>query len=314
MRLLRDAFWAIYASAPSADRNASRPERNPLRFFQRLGDLGILGSASRGLQSFDRASERLALEDAIGSIRTVVSEPAFDRLVAKVVDHPTSLGAWADRTEEVPDFRLGTLTFRAFSALAAEKTLRISPAVFRYAESVFGGPGDPLPDSFIGDALVALGTAASDSESTRLHTLRLPDGIPHERLAGLGDFLEDRIFPTTLSLPLRGAISQLDRDREFRDRFFQALRRETVDSARQSDGDSEADSALDPNFDLVLSPEHPELRRAIAAWCGRSAGPYAFELSSRPDEALLMIDGLLDSAESPAFTDFFAALLRELAN
>lgn len=312
MRLLRDLFWAVHSSAPRADRDPGTPERNPLRFIQRLGDLGGLRSISRGLQSLELASERIALEDAFGGLRLAVGEPALDRILAKFLANPASLDRLVDASAQSSEFRVGTFLFGAFSALAADRTLRVSPAIVRFLDSILVGSDETLPISLLADAVLWAGEKSSSP--VRLRTLRAPDSATRERIAGFGAYLETRALAALHEFPLREAVTLLDRDAALRNDLILEGRRWVGGEARQSDGGRPANVELGPYFDLILSDEHPEVRRAIGLWCRRSAGRYAFELSSRPDEALLMIDGLLRSGRSEAFNEFLEALLRELPN
>jgi hypothetical protein len=311
MRLLRDLFWSIYSSAPPSARDPGKAETNPLRFLQAFGDLGGLRSVSRGLQTLDLASERLALEDAFGGLQIAVREPALDRLVAKVVADPEGIDSWVANATSAPSFRFGTLAFGAFDALAADRTLRSSPALLRFVDSILGDPATgALPNALIADALVAFGKSGV---ADRLTTLRLPPNAARDSFSGFGDFLDTRLFTAIRSFPVREATVLLDHDPALRGLILEEAERWLGSSPRQSLGDS-SNSGGSAFLDLFLSTEHPEVRRAIGLWCGKSASRYAFEFTSHPDESLLIADGLLQSVQSAEFSDFLDSLLREVAN
>ena len=316
MRLLRDLFWAIYSSAPAAQRSASAVDENPLRFLQRLGDVGGLRSISRGLQPLTFASERIALEDAFGGLRRAVAEPAFDRLLGKVLATPRGFDDWIERGVSAPAFDFGRLVLLAVNSFAADRTLGVLPAMVRFADSFIGGEASVFPNALVTDLIVTAGSGweSTTDESFRLQTRRAPDGRARDRLAGLGDFVESRIFAALARFPLRETVTLLDRDSVLRTQALVEAKRWLGENVRQAPGAPLRVSRIDPLFNLLLSEEHPELRRAIGLWCGRSAGLFAFELASHPDKSVLMIDGLLQSGQSGAFSDFLDSLLRELGD
>ncbi|MBS1963900.1 MAG: hypothetical protein JST04_16940 [Bdellovibrionales bacterium] len=309
MRMLRDLFWAIYSSAPRSDRDANDGDRNPLRFLQRAGDLGILRSASRGLQSMEFASERAALEDAFASLRALVAEPAFDRVLAKTVARSSALERMVDAAYSDSAFDFGALANSALSGIAADRALGVMPAVLRFVDPLLGSAdGGDFPELLVADLVREAGRG---DRARRLTTLRPVSARARATLAGMGGFAENRILSALGAFPLREAVKLLDRDADLRDQFLAEGRRWF---ARQSDGERGATETPSAMMDLLLSEDHPEVRRAIGLWCGASAGRAVYELSSRPDEALLMVDGLLQAGDSPVFADFLEALIRELRN
>lgn len=312
MRFLRDLFWAVHASAPRADRDPSAPERNPLRFLQKLGDLGGLRSISRGLQTIAFASERVALEDAFGGLKIAVAEPAFDRVLDKTLADPSALEASVEAAVRSDGFRIANLTTTALARLALDRSLRASPALIRWVDSILGN-GTPFPRALFADS-VAFAGASSSSENSRLRTWRASDVGDRKLLSGFGDYLAARVLAAIRVFPAADAIRLLDRDPSLRSEAFAELRRWSSGTVRQSAGEPADARKPDPFVDLFLSPDRPAFRRAVGLWCGTSAGRYAFELAARPDESLLMIDGLLRSGQSAAFADFLEALLRELAD
>jgi hypothetical protein len=312
MRLLRDVFWAVYASAPATERDPTKADRNPLRFFQRLGDLGGLRSISRGLGTLRFASERVALTDAFGGISHAVAEPALDSLVAKFLADPKALETFVDAATGDPKFRLGVLAARAIEWLAAERTLHVSPSLLRFGDSVSDGA---LPGALLADLVAQAGTPAeSVGVYSPLRTFRLTDPASKAGMLSLNGLLATRVLPALGAFPVHNALALLDHDSALRSDLLDEATRWWGSRPRQSPGDGVVDSHSGGMLDIFLSPQHPEFRRLIGLWCGRSAAPLALELVSKPDEALLMVDGLLQTGDSPEFADFFASLLRELGN
>lgn len=298
MRFLRDLFWAVHASAPAADRDPSRPERNPLRFFLQLGDLGGLRSISRGLQSVEWTSERKTLEDSFSSLRSMVREPAFERILARVFADPSGVDALVTGAFQSSPFRFGTLSTRVLSGLATERSLRVSPPLLCFFDRSLGSDLSFFPFALFTDLVVSGG----EGESERLHSLRSS--------LSMGDYFENRIVPALEALPVGPAIRTLEKNPALRG-DLRAETRRWLGSSRQTNDDRTSFSLF---LDELLSTERPQTRRLLSFWCGQNGGRFTSTLASRPNDAFLLLDGVLLSAQSGAFEDFLDSLLRQLPN
>ncbi len=319
MRLLRDLFWAVNSSAPVSDRSPSKPEKNPITFLQKFGELGGLRILSRGLQAIETRGEVAALEDVFGGLAGIVSEPAFDRILARIVASPDSFESWVAAAYG-PSTR-GTGSLFSFtrmmgtvmSAVAVDRSLRIGPALIRFIDSEIAP--DPFPVSLAGDLIRFSGEASTRDAPALFTSSRATNAAGIQALATFRSFFESAGIDLLRAVPIRLLVKALDRDPLLRKEIFNRL--EEFRSLRQANGESMRSSdrgsdSTDVALDLILSENHPEVRRFIALWCGQYGGRYAFEFASHPNESSLIIDGILGSATSTQFKDFLDALLRQL--
>lgn len=299
MRLLRDLFWAVNSSAPQVDRNPSRPDRNPIRFLQRLGDLGVLRSKSRGIQAFETRGELMALGDFFSGLKKLASEPAFDRIVARIVDSPTSIETWVaaayqDRSSK-STFRFSRFMPKVLQAIATDHSLRMGPSLLRFFDRKFSA--DKLPEALIADFLKQ--TGESSEERVRLVSTRT-------QLVHFERFFQGPVLDLLQALPVKNVIELLEHDSIVRRDFFRQLN-DGLSDIRDSDLDR-----LRPYFRLFLTEEKPELRQIFAHWCGKSGASSIHEFATHPDESALMFDGLLQLVDSTGFKEFLEALLHQL--
>lgn len=299
MRLLRDLFWAVNSSVAHADRDPSRPGKNPIRFLQRLGDLGVLRAKSRGLQAFETRGELMALADVFSGLKMLAAEPAFDRILARMVDSPTSFETWIttayqDRSSKLP-FQFSRFMPRILQAIAADRSLRMGPTFLRFFDQSL--PQGKLPETFIADLIRSVGEF-SEAE-VRLFTVRA-------QLDRFERFFKGPILDLLGSFPVGEVVTLLERDPVLRSYISRQLN-DAFSEIRESDLER-----VRPYLRLFLSEEKPELRRMFARWCGRSGATSVHEFAAHPDESVLMIDGLLKLTDSAGFKDFLEALLHQL--
>lgn len=308
MKLLRDLFWAV---------SSARPESNPVQFLQRFGDLGGLRLLSRGLQTIRTRGELAAVEDVFGGLAGLVSEPAFNRILTRAILSPTSFETWVSAAFKPATYERNGASF-SFSkfmadllgAVAVDRTLQIGPSLLRTIDQ-FLSPGK-LPEALVGD-LIRLSSVTSSKVA--LSTLRAKDEAAERQLHLFSRFFQTQGTDLIRALPIAKLLRDLDRDPLLRKEVFSELLRLRTIRQVNDEIDLLADGSepvWKPYFDLFLSEKNPELRHMFALWCGKSAGRYAFEISSHPDESFLIIDGLLRSVDSPGFKDFLEALLRQL--
>jgi len=299
MRLLRDLFWAVNSSVARADRDPSRPEKNPIRFFQRLGDLGVLRAKSRGLQAFETRGELMALGDLFAELKTLAAEPAFERILARVVDSPTSFDVWIaaayQNRSSKPSFQFSRFMPRFLQAIATDRSLRVGPALLRFFDQSL--PKGKLPETFIADLVRSLGE--SSEEEVRLFAVRM-------QLDHFEPFFKGPVLDLLGSFPVGDALTLLERDPVLRSDISRQLN-DGLAEIRTSDLER-----VRPYLKLFLSEEKPELRQMFARWCGKSGANSIYEFAAHPDESALMIDGLLKLTDSAGFKDFLEALLHQL--
>lgn len=300
MRLLRDLFWAVNSSAPAKDRNPSRPEKNPILFLQRFGDIGGLRLLSRGLQKIETRGELAALEDVFSGLAGLVAEPALDRILHRAILSPTSVETWVSAAFD-SNFSKGIVDL--FSAIAVDRSLRIGSPLLRALDQML--PSGSLPEALVADLIRFSGRDSVDDRSTKLTTLRPRDATARKELSVFSQYFRTHGMGLLHTLPVAQFILLLDRDPLLRKDFFNEVAR--ISTVRQSNGET-----LKPFLDLVLSAERPELRRMIALWCGKSASRYVFEFGAHSEEMSEVIDGLLQSADSASFRDLLEALLRQV--
>jgi hypothetical protein len=302
MRFLRGLFWAALSSAPDHDRHAGRPEKHPLRFFQRLGDLGTLRSMSQGLQALEHSSERTAFADAIAGVGLITQVPAFDQIVMKVLAQPESISQWIDSSVADPQFEWGTLVTSALSGAARERTLRVAPSMMKWMDRLLGA--GPFPRNLIADLLRYSGRKSED----RLSTLRANSIEDARKLRELDPWLNDSIILGLDAFPMGKIVQGLERDPSTRTQILSEVER-----FKGSQNNGVSDDGFSARLKTrLLSEKQPAVRRFIGLWCGTSAATLVSEMATRPDEALLIIDGLTQSAQSDVFSDFLEALLRQL--
>lgn len=304
MRLLRDLFWAVHSS--------SNAEKNSILFLQRFGDLGGLRMLSRGLQAIETQGELAALEDVFGGLAGWVSEPAFDRILFRVIQSPSSLEKWVSAAFDGEfDFSKAAVDF--FGVVAVDRSFRIGPSVLNTIEQAL--PNEGLPEALVADLIHLYGSVSGGARASTVSSLRPKDVATQNQLLIFSDYFRDQGVTLLRALPISKLLQMLDRDPLLRKDIFNRVLH--IYATRQANGESSrsahpSNPAFRAYLELLLSKESPELRRMIALWCGKSAGRYAFKFGDQPEEMSRVIDGLLQSADSDSFRDFLEALLRQL--
>ncbi len=287
MKLLRNLFWAV---------SSSQTHNEPVAFLQSVGDLGVLRSISRGLQSIKARKELVTIEDFIGGLGHIVSEPEFDRLlssgITRALDNPEMISGWVNSIFKTP-FSFSSLIVRTLSGIATDRFLGLNSIFVRTLGLSI--PSGIFPEALVGDALVTLGKPGNDLQLRSYRSMKSEDP---RRIS----YLVSRMMS---AFPFGKVISALENDPLLRKDFLTFVNHAL--SVRQSN-----DEGLNAFFDLLASETHPEFRHMTALWCGKYAGSYVDELASNPDESALMIDALLRSAEGPGFKEFLDAFLRQL--
>lgn len=312
MRFLRGLFWTVRSSEGNQN-------EEPLRFFQKLGDLGALRSVSRGLQTLQTREDLFVLEDVFASLSTWAADPSFDDLVARVLTAPHGFDPWIEAAflpssaNGVPNFEWNHFISRVFSIVAMDRETGLIPIALKaVSESL---EGRSFPEFLVAETVRFLGEPRSPDGSLQWMTLRSSPESKVKMRKEVTLFGLRRILPLLRAFPIGETLDLLNRDPMLRKDFWTEARKWTA--ARQAAVDrEEGKMASSPTGHRFLkgffAKENPELRRAVGLWCGTSAGTYVSALSARPDEAALMIDGLLQSLSSPMTKDLIEAMLRQL--
>jgi hypothetical protein len=301
MRLLRDLFWAIYSSAPAGERSASDLERNPLRVLQHLGHVGGVRQLSRGFQSIRTEAESQALVDAWESLRTIVAEPAFDRVVVKFLTE-SFVSKWMGRAYRVGSpFTLESFAVGVLNALTYDRAAGFLASGVRITDRA-------VTTSVPSELALDLIEWVAEGEVRTLRTYRSANRTDAARLAMVDRFFKQKIEPIFNSLPWTGIVEVIEKDRKFRGALFSALRFRRQSPVESSRGKEAASAGGGP----FLSESRPALRALTGLWCRENAGAFLDELAQRPDESVLIIDGLFQAVDSGGFEDFLEAILRQL--
>lgn len=312
MRVLRDLFYAVQSSA-------SHQNKEPLEFFQSLGDLGALRSVSRGLQTLKTREDYFALEDFFVSLGEIVKEPAFDTLISQILSAHREFDPWIEaafhvglRAQEVR-FRWGTLISRLFSGIASDRSVGLVPVFLKVVTESLAARA--FPEVFVAEGVRFLGETSRPDIPPRWMTLRAAPESKAETRKTISLFGMQSILPLLRAYPFGETLDLLNHDPMLRKDLWNEARKWT--GSRQGRGEENpAENRSSTNghdlFRSFFAKENPEIRRAVGLWCGKSAATYVSTLSARPDEAALMIDGLLESTSSPMMKDLIEAMLRQL--
>lgn len=306
MKFLRDLFWSVTSSHPHSFWEKVRGRPDPLRVFQVLGDLGALRTLNRAYAALESNEEFVAMEDVLGSVKSLARTPELGDLVEQALNDEAFTAAAFDAGFD-RDFSLSRFAARVGSWIAADRTLGFGPGLIRFSHSLFSQ--EKLPKKTLSEAIHFIGSRNFGSRPT-FFTRR--DPRPDADTRQISRFFQERILgaldPTAVAKVLRS----LESENGLRQQLFSVLR--NSDLFRQNDAvpfETRRNSS-EPALSLLLGSRTPHLRHAFALWCGQSAGGLFLDLVSRPDEADLMLSGVLGFKDSAYLKDVTEAFLRQL--